>query len=205
VTAAKVIAMSLAYRIMYGLGLTPWERTEPPGPLADLVQGPDALTPGAMLDVGCGTGHYAIYCARHGWNVTGVDVVPRALRDARRNASRADAQVRFLQADISRASGDDVGDGYSLLTDIGCLHGLSPARLASAVATITGAASTGATMLMFAVAPGLRAPLPRGIDPAEIPVLFRDWKLLSSRPASDVALQGAMRQASPFWYQLERL
>jgi len=36
-------------------------------------------------------------------------------------------------------------------------------------------------------------------------VLFRDWKLASSRPATDVALQGPMRRASPFWHQLERL
>jgi SAM-dependent methyltransferase len=197
--------MSLAYRIMYRLGMTPWERTEPPEPLAALIAGPDALTPDAMLDIGCGTGHYAVYCARHGWNVTGIDVVPHALRDARRNASRAGAQVRFLQADISRASGADVGTGYSLLTDVGCMHGLSAGKLASAVDTITGAASTGATLLMFAVAPGLRAPLPRGIDPAEIPVLFRDWKLVSSRPATDVELQGPMQRAKPFWHQLERL
>jgi hypothetical protein len=137
--------------------------------------------------------------------VTGIDVVPRALRDARRNASGAGAQARFLQADISTVSAADLGADYSLLTDIGCMHGLSAGRLASAVVTITGAASTGATLLMFAVAPGLRAPLPRGIDPAEIPVLFRDWKLVSSRPATDVALQGPMRRASPFWHQLERL
>jgi SAM-dependent methyltransferase len=197
--------MSLAYRIMYRLGLTPWERTEPPERLAALVEGPDALTPGAMLDVGCGTGHYAIYCALHGWSVTGIDVVPRALRDARRNASGAGARARFLQGDISTTSAADLGADYSLLTDIGCLHGLSAGRLASAVATITGAASTGATLLMFAVAPGLRAPLPRGIDPAEISELFGDWKLFSSRPATDVALQGPMRRASPFWHQLERL
>ncbi|MDR2984352.1 MAG: class I SAM-dependent methyltransferase [Nocardiopsaceae bacterium] len=197
--------MSLAYRIMYRLGLTPWEQTDPPEPLAALVEGPEALTPGAMLDVGCGTGHYAIYCARKGWNVTGIDVVPRALSEARRNASSAGVEVRFLQADISRASGADVGARYSLLTDIGCLHGLPAAKLANAVATITGAASPGATMLMFAVSPGLRAPLPRGIDPDEIPVLFPDWKLVSQRPATDVALQGPMRRATPFWYQLERL
>jgi SAM-dependent methyltransferase len=197
--------MSLAYRIMYGLGFTPWEHTEPPEPLASLVDGPEALTPGAMLDVGCGTGHDAIYCARHGWSATGIDAVPRALREARRNASRAGAQVRFLQADISRTPGADIGTGYGLLTDIGCLHGLPSSALANAVATITAAAPTGATMLMFAIAPGLRAPLPRGIDPAEIPLLFRDWKLVSSRPATDVQLKGAMRPASPFWYQLERL
>ena len=197
--------MSLAYRIMYRLGLTPWERTEPPEPLAALVNGPAALTPGAMFDIGCGTGHYAIYCARRGWTVTGIDVVPQALRQARRNASQADVEVRLLQADISRSSVGDVGSGYSLLTDIGCLHALPAARLGNAIATITGATSAGATMLMFAIAPGLRAPLPRGIDPEEIPELFSGWKLVSSRPATEVTLQGAMQRAAPFWHQLERL
>ena len=58
---------------------------------------------------------------------------------------------------------------------------------------------------MFAVAPGLRPPLPRGIDPAEIPVLFRDWKLVSSRAATDITLQGQMARATPFWHHLVRL
>ena len=44
--------MSLAYRMMYRLGVTPWEHAEPPGPLADLIEGPDALPPGGMLDIG---------------------------------------------------------------------------------------------------------------------------------------------------------
>jgi|SRR5262245_17146417 len=197
--------MSIAYRIMYGLGLTPWESEEPPEPLIALVNGPDPLVPGAMLDVGCGTGHYGIYCARRGWTVTGIDVVPQALRQARRNASRAGVEVRLLQADISRSSPGEVGVGYSLVTDVGCLHGLPAAKLANAVTTITAAASPGATMLMFAVAPGLRAPLPRGIDPGEISELFMGWKHVSTWPATDVALQGAMQRATPFWHQLERL
>ena len=31
--------MSLVYQIMYRLGVTPWERREPPVPLADLIEG----------------------------------------------------------------------------------------------------------------------------------------------------------------------
>ena len=80
--------MSRAYQIMYRLGITPWEHREPPVPLTELVEGPGALPPGDMLDIGCGTGHDAIYCARHGWTVTGVDVVGRAVATARRNAAR---------------------------------------------------------------------------------------------------------------------
>ena len=104
--------MSLAYRMMYRLGVTPWEHAEPPGPLAGLIEGPDALPPGDMLDIGCGTGRDAIYCARHGWTATGVDTVARALDSARRNARQAGANVRFLQADITRPGNSELG-GYT--------------------------------------------------------------------------------------------
>ena len=101
--------MSLAYQIMYRFGATPWEHREPPVPLADLIEGPRALPPGDMLDIGCGTGHDAIYCARHGWTVTGVDAVGRALRAARLNAGQAGADIRFLHADIASPGTTELG------------------------------------------------------------------------------------------------
>jgi hypothetical protein len=44
--------MSLAYQIMYRLGVTPWEHREPPEPLAGLIEGPRSLPPGDLLDKG---------------------------------------------------------------------------------------------------------------------------------------------------------
>jgi SAM-dependent methyltransferase len=197
--------MSASYRIMYRLGIVPWEHTEPPGPLTALIEGPDALPPGDMLDVGCGTGHDAIYAARHDWNVTGVDIVPRALERARRNARAAGAAVRFLEADISQAPPGELGVGnYTLLLDGGCLHGLTPPRLRHAAAALTEAAKPGAVLLMFAFAPGRRGPAPRGIDPAQLPALFPGWDLDFSRPVTDVNLSGLARNASPSWHRLVR-
>jgi SAM-dependent methyltransferase len=196
--------MSLAYRIMYRLGITPWEHHEPPLPLADLVEGPRALPPGDMLDIGCGTGHDAIYCARHGWSVTGVDVTARALQAARRNAAQAGTGIRFLHADIAGPAGTGIGAGYTLLLDGGCLHGLPDRALRQAITTLTDAAKPGATLLMFAFDPGRRGPGPRGIDPARVPALFPRWDLTFSRPASEITLTGPMRKASPSWYQLVR-
>jgi SAM-dependent methyltransferase len=197
--------MSTGYRIMYRLGFTPWERTEPPVPLAALIEGPDALPPGDMLDIGCGTGHYAIYAARHDWNVTGVDGVPRALERARRNARAAGAAVRFLEADIAQAGHGELGAGrYTLLLDGGCLHGLPPAQLRRAAAALTETAKPGAILLMFAFAPGRRGPAPRGIDPAQVPALFPGWDLAFSRPVTDVNLSGVARNARPSWHQLVR-
>ena len=196
--------MSLGYQIMYRVGVTPWEHQEPPAPLADLIEGSQALPPGDMLDIGCGTGHYSIYCARHSWRVTGVDFVGRALDAARRNAAQAGANIRFLHANIASRGAAGLGSGYTLLLDVGCLHGLADESQRRAVATITDAAKPGATLLMFAFAPGRRGPAPRGIDPARVPALFPQWDLSYSRPASEVPLSGPMRNARPSWYQLVR-
>jgi SAM-dependent methyltransferase len=195
----------IGYRIMYRLGITPWVHGEPPEPLAALVGGPRSLPPGDMLDIGCGTGQDAIYAARHNWNVIGLDVVPRALEQARSNARAAGAAVRFLCCDIAQAGPGEVGGNYTLLLDGGCLHGLAPAQLRHATATITDAAKPGAVLLMFAFAPGRRGPAPRGIDPAEVPALFPQWDLEFSRPATEIELRGPLRgNASPSWYQLVR-
>ena len=70
----------VGYPIMYRLGITPWVHGEPPEPLAALIEGPQSLPPGDMLDVGCGTGQDAIYAARHNWSVTGLETRPRLLR-----------------------------------------------------------------------------------------------------------------------------
>ena len=37
------------------------------------------LPPGQALDVGCGEGADALWLARHGWQVTAVDISPTAL------------------------------------------------------------------------------------------------------------------------------
>jgi methylase of polypeptide subunit release factors len=52
-----------------------------------LVEGPAAPPPGRALDLGCGTGMDSVYLALHGWDVTGVDQVPRAMALAHHRAS----------------------------------------------------------------------------------------------------------------------
>ena len=56
--------------------------------------------PARVLDAACGPGLYALQLAAAGYDVTGVDVSPAALRHARA-ASRAQAlKIRFLRADL---------------------------------------------------------------------------------------------------------
>jgi SAM-dependent methyltransferase len=166
--------MTLAYQIMYRLGFTPWEQDEPISDLAELVAGPNALPPGRALDIGCGTGRNAVYCARRGWQVTGIDDVARALQRARQHIDDAGQDVRLIHGDI--AGMPEVGRDYSLLLDIGCLHGLNKAQLGRAVTSISRAAAPGATLLMFAIAPGAPKPAPIGIEPDDIQDLFPGWR-----------------------------
>ncbi len=53
--------------------------------LAELA-GEGPATAGRALDLGTGSGYVAISLARHGWDVDAVDISPRALELARRNA-----------------------------------------------------------------------------------------------------------------------
>jgi SAM-dependent methyltransferase len=70
------------YRLLYLLGITPWDREQIPQPVVELAE-ELAASPGQALDVGCGTGRDAVYLSGRGWMVTGVDSVPRAIERAR--------------------------------------------------------------------------------------------------------------------------
>lgn len=59
------------------------------------------LTPGRALDVGCGEGADAIWLAREGWDVTGLDVSEVAMGRAREAAVAAGADVTWLLADLA--------------------------------------------------------------------------------------------------------
>ena len=69
----------LLFRTFYRLGFTPWDGHPLPTSLTNLIEGDRPPTPATALDIGCGTGDNAIYLAEHGWQVTGVDYVQKAV------------------------------------------------------------------------------------------------------------------------------
>lgn len=54
--------------------------------------------PRSVLDVGCGTGFLALRFAELGYDVTGVDLAPRMIAQARRKAEQAAARIEFRVA-----------------------------------------------------------------------------------------------------------
>jgi SAM-dependent methyltransferase len=65
-----------------------------------LVAETAGLRPGRALDLACGAGRNAVWLARQGWRVTGVDFSDVALRAARSLAAEAGVRVEWIEADV---------------------------------------------------------------------------------------------------------
>ncbi len=119
----RAILHWLRFNWLY-LGQPPWETgITPPELTAYLSQHP----PGRAIDLGCGTGTNLLAMARAGWQVTGVDFVLMAVRQARRKLRNARMQGLVRQGDVTRLEivrPPDGAPGYNLVLDIGCYHGL---------------------------------------------------------------------------------
>jgi SAM-dependent methyltransferase len=72
-------------------------------PNGALVEEVAALTPGRVLDVGCGEGADAVWLARGGWDVTALEVSGVALERAAGHARDAGVDVRWVHAGLAEA------------------------------------------------------------------------------------------------------
>jgi ubiquinone/menaquinone biosynthesis C-methylase UbiE len=171
------------FRIFYRVGFTPWDGHPLAQSLRDLIEGSSdtsALTAGSALEVGCGTGDCSIYLAQHGWKVTGVDFVAKALDKARAKAVAADVSVNFVQADVTHLSQAGIGADFQLIVDNGCLHNMSDGDRDAYVREVSAVAASDARLLIVAFLPGGRFGV-RGIESAEMEQRFDPaWTLLSA-------------------------
>jgi len=102
----------------------PWNRPELPVPLVELLNA-GTIRQCRAIEFGCGLGNHSIEMARRGFDVTGVDVSPTAIRMAKENAAAADVQVRFVAADVTHTL--DLPEGsYDFGWDWEMLHHIFP-------------------------------------------------------------------------------
>lgn len=194
--------MSFFFRAAYLVGFKPWDSGVPPPQLVAVVEGSDALLPQKALDLGCGTGTNSIYMARHGWGVTGIDFVPRAVTVAKRKAAEAQASLRLMVGDVTRLTELGIGTDYSLLLDLGCFHSIPDAGRDTYVRGVTALARAGATLLIFGVVRGGgRASRigPRGLAPDEVAQRCAGgWDVDAENRG------GPMFGSAAYWYTLHR-
>ena len=159
---------------------------------------------GPALDLGCGTGMQAVELARRGWQVTGVEIVSKALCAARKRVREAGVEVRLVLGDVTALRAAALGTGFRFVLDFGCFHGLTDAQHAAMGREVPSVTAPEATMLMIAWAPGRRGPLPRGASRADIEGAFPDWTVINVDALPVSALPGPLKNAEPRCYRLRR-
>lgn len=172
------LATRAVVNLLYKSPFNPKSSDGPDDAVRELVEGAGAVPPGRALDLGCGHGRHSLYLARHGWDVTGVDLVRDAVDTARGKASAAGLTPRLVQGDVTELDELAVPGGQDLIIDAGCFHGL-PARMRDRyVPGVTERAKPGALLLMLALA---QHPVLKGVREEEIRARFDGWEVVSAQ------------------------
>ncbi len=174
--------MSTFYRLSYAVGFHPWEDLAEHEPFAKALSAlieheEDGRTPpyGKALDLGCGSATWGVWLAARGWRVTGLDIVPRALRRARTRIHDAGVEMQLIHGDVTRARESGVGSSYDLVLDTGTFHGLNPAQRLEMGREVTAITAPEATVVLDCFSPGRRGPLPRGCTQTDVENAFPGW------------------------------
>jgi SAM-dependent methyltransferase len=180
----------IPYKLFYRLGFHPWEDLAEHPPFAEklaelFAREESGREPpyGPALDLGCGSGVWGVRLAKRGWQVTGVDIVDKALERARERAREAGVDVRILHGDVTALR--DPHDRYAnletnyfrLVLDTGTFHGLTDAQRQAMGREIDAVAADDATLLLDCFAPRRRGPLPRGASRSDVEAAFPNWEI----------------------------
>jgi SAM-dependent methyltransferase len=204
--------MSAFYKIAYQVGFHPWEDLADHPPFADTLtrliareEGDGGPPFGRALDVGSGSGVWGVRLAQRGWDVTGVELVAKAVARARKRAAAASVPMRIVRADVTKLRAGGVGTGFRLILDTGTFHGLTGPQRAAMGREITAVAGADATVLLDVFAPGRRGPLPRGATPSDIEAAFPAWQITDVETAdTDPEPIARKLKFDEHWYRLRR-
>jgi cyclopropane fatty-acyl-phospholipid synthase-like methyltransferase len=172
------------YRLAYAIGFHPWEDLANHPPFADkllelVAREEDGYGApfGPALDLGTGSAVWGVELAKRGWEVTGVDVVEKALRRARKRIEAAGVEMRLVAADVTALREAGVGSGFRLLLDTGTFHGLGDGQREAMGRQVTAVAAPDATLLLDCFSPRRRGPLPRGASREDVERAFPGWRI----------------------------
>jgi SAM-dependent methyltransferase len=174
-----------------------------PSELADMITGHDALPPARALDMGSGNGTKAIFMATHGWRVTGVEAVPRAIAESRRRAAKAGVKIDFREGDVTRLEELNLEVGYSLIFDFGCYHGLNGRQREAYARGVKSIAADRARLLIMAFTRS-SPPVVTAVTEEDLRGRFGPgWTLVWSHPDTSRGT-ATMTRAAAFWFCLVR-
>jgi SAM-dependent methyltransferase len=204
--------MGVPYRLFYRLGFHPWEDLAEHPPFAEklselLDREESGRTPpyGTALDLGCGSAVWGVKLAERGWQVTGVDIVAKALQRGRERVRAAGVDVQLVHGDVTALADAGIGRDFRLVLDTGTFHGLSDTQRMAMARQISAVAADDSTVLLDVFAPRRRGPLPRGASRSDVEAAFSEWKITDVEVAdSEPDAIAKLFRFDEHWYRLRR-
>lgn len=137
-------------RSLYSIGYrhfrVPWDGGAPRPELVELVES-GRIAPCRAIDLGSGTAWNVIFMAQHGFEVTGVDFSPGAIKLGRERALRAGVTAKFVEDDLTDLQ--QVTGPFDLLVDYGTLDDLHPKDRDLYVENVLPLTRRGSLFLLF--------------------------------------------------------
>ena len=129
----------------YRTGNLPWDTGRDDKNLSHCIED-SCVAPCRMLDLGCGTGSNAVWLAKQGFSVTGIDIAPLAIEAARQRAASEGVDISFSAADILT---DPIPNApFEFVFDRGCFHSMdNPPDTERCTELISGYLTTGGLWL----------------------------------------------------------
>jgi SAM-dependent methyltransferase len=200
------------YHLAYAIGFHPWEdaATDPPfvaraAQMFDREEEERQPPYGRALDLGTGSGIWGIELAKRGWEVTGVDLVGKALRRAGDRVRSAGVDMELVRGDVTALRRAGIGEAFRFILDTGTFHGLQAEEQIAMGREVTAVAAPDATMLLL-VWPRRIRPLIRGADRSEVEAAFPAWQITDVEPSyfNLPKLLEVILRPDESWYRLRR-
>ncbi len=200
------------YKFAYSIGFHPWEDAEKHSPfvkkITEVFEREEAGKTdsfGKALDLGCGNGVWGILLAKRGWDVTGVDIVEKALQRAQERVAREKVDVKLIKEDVTKLNAAKIGHGFKLVLDSGTFHGLTNEQRSAMGKAVDKIAAQDGTILLLVWDPKWRAFLPGGASRQQIETCFPGWTITHVEPAADEPEPiYKVLKANEQWYRLRR-
>lgn len=158
----------------------PWDTGISPPELIEFIQQHE---PGRAIDLGCGTGTNVVTLAQAGWQVTGVDFAPRAIKLAGQKIMKAGVSAEVLVRDATRLRG--INGPFDLALDIGCFHALSRENQGKYLDELNRVLAPGGFWLQYGFLKPHTAPSGSGLNEADLTGISARLTLLSRRDGHD--------------------
>lgn len=99
----------------------------------------------SVLDIGCGQGRDAVFIARLGYSVTGVDLSPTGIKDLMSVARQENLNVKGVVADIRECEWSEL---YDVVVVDRTLHMLAPKEQTNVLETLLNATKSDSHVLI---------------------------------------------------------